>query len=696
MKECPFFNTHHAPVGAWASITFGAPGTAMSIELQDPGIKGSGILMAGTAAAGGLQTILFADMPKQSGVSLTAEGSKETMNAKIAQLLGIYNPVPESALSRELTPSRDVFSAGNVSFTTYTPYDALPDPERETIPAEACLPGVLMDVTVDNTVGTAPCTAYLGVMLQDIKKLDAYTERGLCGIRFRNDWAFSARQSDGVFLVRGMDAPRSLMAGKSKVQQNGPAFLCTVVPAGEKKTLTVCWSVYAREGSNGALPTVYYYNRFFRDLLEGAQAILDRADQLRRTAGKVDAALSREGQDESRMALFCQAVRAYYASTQLLTDENGRIRWNVCEGAYLWRNTMDLCADHITWELRRNPWVVRCLMEEFIEDYSYTDTVTFPGLPGQFSGGLSFTHDMGCYFTYAPRGSSGYESVNDSPKGFYFYMTTEELLNGIYCIAGYAIRTGDRDWLARYRLLLPALMESLENRDGPSPQQRNGVLKAASAKGGACGLESTTYDALDHSLLEASGNLYVFIKTWCALLLLKQCCAMLGDSDTAARAEAMLEKCRRSSALFVSSEHPWLKANAYQDIPGAVIAAAEPMAVPHMLGVLDGNTDPILTELLESHCRACLETGVCRDAVSGGLRLSSTSRNTWPSKSVLVIYAMEEVLGLSVPKEIEAEVIGWAQKSARALTIADQIHCDTREVVGAPYYPRIVTASVWL
>jgi hypothetical protein len=54
------------------------------------------------------------------------------------------------------------------------------------------------------------------------------------------------------------------------------------------------------------------------------------------------------------------------------------------------------------------------------------------------------------------------------------------------------------------------------------------------------------------------------------------------------------------------------------------------------------------------------------------------------------------VLGLTLPEGMVDEIIGWAQKSARVHTISDQIHADTREVVGGPYYPRIVTSVLWL
>ncbi len=695
MYTCPFFNTHHAPVGAWASLTFGAPGLGVSIDLQEPNVKKSGAILAGVAGPDGLHSIAFADAPKQQP-DLTAEGDEEKKKAAyMRNPLAAYGVYGEDELTRTLTPSRDTFRAGKVTFTTYTPYDALPDPKDGDIPALACLPGILMDVTVDNTDGTAPCTAYFGMMYHNIKAVYAFEEDGLCGVRFRNDWAFAAKKSDGAYLVRGMDAALHLSRGTSFVQQNGPTFICLPVAAGEKKTLSLTWAVHATDGSNGARNTVYYYNRYFKNPLQAANAVLENAPALRALSDKVDGELLHEGQDEARVALFCQAVRAYYASTQLLEDEEGGVRWNVGEGAYIWRNTMDLCADHITWELRRNPWIVRCLMDEFISDYMYTDRVTFPGKEGEFPGGISFTHDMGCYFSYSTHGYSAYERPNESTRGFYFYMTTEELLNGIYCLAGYALQTGDTQWLESHRDLLPALMESQENRDAPTAEERNGILKASSTRGGTCGLESTTYDALDHSLLEAAGNLYVFIKTWCSLVLLRRCCAMVNDTATAARALAMLEKCRASVAAF-KGEQPWLKANAYLDIPGAVAAAAEPLAVPHMLGVLDEKDEPLLFAELRAHSTACLQSGVCRDAATGGLRLSSTSRNTWPSKGVLTAFAMETVLGLELPDGMVEELIGWAQKSARETTISDQIHCDTREVVGGLYYPRIVTACLWL
>ena len=115
-----------------------------------------------------------------------------------------------------------------------------------------------------------------------------------------------------------------------------------------------------------------------------------------------------------------------------------------------------------------------------------------------------------------------------------------------------------------------------------------------------------------------------------------------------------------------------------------------------MLGVLNADTDPLLTEILTAHSLECLKSGVCRDGATGGLRLSSTSRNTWTSKVILTIYAMENVLDITLPEGMVQEVVNWGHVSAREATIADQIHCDVRRAIGGVYYPRIVTSCLWL
>lgn len=76
------FNTHHAPVGALSSLTFGAPGVGVSIDFCEPSLKKSGTMFVGKAGKNALRTILFADMPKEKGYDVTDEGDKEHTQKK--------------------------------------------------------------------------------------------------------------------------------------------------------------------------------------------------------------------------------------------------------------------------------------------------------------------------------------------------------------------------------------------------------------------------------------------------------------------------------------------------------------------------------------------------------------------------------------------------------------------------------------
>ncbi|MCQ2770218.1 MAG: glycoside hydrolase family 52 protein [Clostridia bacterium] len=690
---CPLFNTHHAPVGAWASLTFGVPGVACSVDLQEPNVKKTGALFIGSANKNGVRSIGFADEPIETGINVNAEGDKEKAPQKRTSKYAAYGMAKENEINRVLTPSKDTYSVDNISFTVYTPYAALPDPNISTINPIDCIPAVLIDITVDNSDSDLESVAFLGFIHTEAKRLYAQQYGNVYSLQYRNEWAFSAK-GDNVYVVRGLDAIDHLKNGTQMIQQNGPEFLCTKVAPHTKKTLTVVWSVYAIDGSNGEIPTTYYYTKFFNSLLDVTNSAFEMADVIRERSNNVDNELIKN-QDKKRMEVVSQSIRGYYASSQLLVSNDGRIHWNVGEGAYVWRNTIDLCVDHLAWELRRNPWIVRSLMEDFIDYYRYYDDVTFEGKDGTFPGGISFTHDMGCYFSYSKKGYSAYERENDTVNGFYFYMTTEELLNGIYCIAAYVLKTGDKKWLMSHADIISDLMTSLENRDAPTVVERNGILKAASTRGGNCHLESTTYDALDHSLLEASGNLYVFIKTWCSLILLEKCATLIENKDVSCRANAMLNKCRRSIDLFKTSDNH-LKSNAYRKHDGKIAAAVEPLAIPYVLGVLNANDEPLLFEILKTHINECLKPGICLDALSGGLRLSSTSRNTWVSKTILTAYVIETVLNIKLPETVIPEIVGWTQNSAKIATVADQILCDTRQMVGGPYYPRIVTSALWL
>ena len=136
-------------------------------------------------------------------------------------------------------------------------------------------------------------------------------------------------------------------------------------------------------------------------------------------------------------------------------------------------------------------------------------------------------------------------------------------------------------------------------------------------------------------------------------------------------------------------------ANLLEGGDSLVLAALDPLAVPLFCGMdEDLRRYPELIGQLKTHAETCLQPGRCLDSKSGGLRLSSASANTWPSKVALVLASTGWLENRS-PKETApgayARLGAWLQGAAKRVTVSDQIDASTGEVLGGSYYPRLVT-----
>ena len=58
-------------------------------------------------------------------------------------------------------------------------------------------------------------------------------------------------------------------------------------------------------------------------------------------------------------------------------------------------NTFDLTVDHLFFEMEFNPWTVENELDWFVRRYAYHDELRLPNDNQEYSGGISFTHDMG-------------------------------------------------------------------------------------------------------------------------------------------------------------------------------------------------------------------------------------------------------------------------------------------------------------
>jgi hypothetical protein len=701
----PLFMTHHPAPGAWAGLTFGVPGMGASIDHEHNEIDvNADLLVAVSRGPGEVRALPF--------VSGAAALDPETVQREAA--LGKLDKLPnspkarwrflrENEIEREIDPCCDRYGAGDFTFRAISRPPVFPDLEAKGALAKAAAvlnPSILLELEVDNTRSDKPAFAFIGfaIFRERLRTLDLVPEHGLCGIGLAGRWALAALPEKGVvFTVRDGAIARHVERGAAVAEHKGrEGGVMRRIEAGKRATLR-CAMAFHHEGIvTQGIPSTYAYTRHFKSAEQACRQRLMGHAAFQKESSRFDEDARRQSRDEKRHQVYAQAVRAYGANTQLAL-QGKKIAYNVSEGCFYWRNTMDLCADHLPFELATSPWLVRNLLDQFLARYVYRDRLKFPGVSGLKPGGLSFTHDMGSYTAYTPKGSGGYEQAGLT--GCYSFMTQEELLNGIYLLCGYALASGDARWPKKQAPIFRELLVSLERRDHFDPSSWDGILKGESDRVGETGAEITSYDALDHSLMAARGNTYIAVKTWCAALLLEAALRKLGMAGEARRASAFADRTASTLEKAFDSTLSIFPANLYQAFESRVSAIVEPLAVPLFLGLEKRlRSYGAFVEKLRSHLERCLTVGTCIDAQSGGLRLSSTSTNTWPSKSALVLHVAESFLGFDLEKNhptLMREYIHWCQISARESTIADQILSDTRAFKMGHYYPRMVTTALW-
>jgi len=350
--------------------------------------------------------------------------------------------------------------------------------------------------------------------------------------------------------------------------------------------------------------------------------------------------------------------------------------------------------------LRWHPWAVRNALDLFASRYSYRDTVH--SADGRHAeGGISFTHDMGVMNQFTPEGRSSYECWE--LHGCFSQMTCEQLVNWVCCALTYAADTNDSSWLRGKVQILLDCARSLRNRDDPDPAQRTGILKWDSDRCGT-GSEITTYDSLDISLGQARNNLYLAVKTWAAWVLLEKAFQELELAADAQAAKGTADLAAASIVAHFEADTGMFPAVFEGGNRSRIIPAVEGLVFSIYLkhrDILDRKGRfSLLLNRLETHLKNVLVPGICLDATSGGWKLSSTSTNTWMSKIALCQHVARQLFPASLtPQALAADAVhaDWESRpGCGANAMCDQIESTTGRAVGSKYYPRIVSAILWM
>jgi len=713
------FYAHHSPFGAFASFTLGRYGKKGGFGLELAGPAQQDVYVALVRPGQGVQALPFYAGAQSGGSEAYTGGPSGDEHFPLT-----WTAFAEKKISRTMGWASDTWNAGDLSFTLYTPFGTVPDPlqtDDETLRRHLC-PAILAEITVDNTGGDTGAFAFFGMGGGDpLRALSETTAGGLRGIARETQYGFAVvpgPDSDGAreVLTWGIqeavskagveDAPLNRLANRGGV--------LLPVPAGSVRTFTLILGFYRGGVVTSGIPASYLYTRLFTGLEDVLGFAARHAEALKAVARQRDEELDEAPLGDERKFLLAHATHSYHGSTMLLHDELGEMMlsprdsrhrplWCVNEGEYRMLNTFDLTVDHAFWEMRYHPWSLRNTLDLFVKRYAYADEVQDATLPDRphHPGGISFTHDMGVANQFSPPGYSSYERPDLSDC--FSYMTAEQLANWCLCAALYGLGTQDIFWLALRRETLVACLHSLMNRDSPDEGRRDGVMAMDSSRCGI-GQEITTYDSLDASLGQARGNAYLAVKIWAAYLALSRCFDKLGCENEAVAAEEEAARAAGTIASNFDRKKRFLPAVFETGNPGhesRIIPAIEGLVFPQVLGdgVALSENGPFgeLIVILKQHLETVLKKGVCLDRKSGGFKMSSTSENTWMSKIFLSQYVAESVLGVPLAPSVDAAHAKWQREGdCRDYAFTDQVRSTDGKDLGSRFYPRGVTAILWL
>lgn len=700
MPQNMFFNAHHSPIGSFSSFTLGFKGAAGGFDLEAGKPPRQNIYI-------GLQrkdSDHFDTLPFHEQLGDDESKRYDIENPDPNQNKPrVLHPFADEEITREFSLTTDTWKAGDLTFRIYSPVRSVPDPEKaseEELKA-VLLPALLVEIEVDNTASTTERRAFFGFQGNDpyssLRRLDDNSTE-LTGV------------GEGRFLAIAAEkgTARSAQEFKmedillAKFEENWTFGLGRVgslvmdVPAGVRQTyrFAVCFhrSGYVTSGIDAS----YYYNRYFSNVESVAEYALSHFEELKQLALQENDMVNNKGLSEDQTFMLAHAIRSYYGSTQLL-DYKGKPFWIVNEGEYRMMNTFDLTVDQLFYELRMNPWTVRNELDMFVDRFSYVDTVRFPGDETEYPGGISFTHDMGVANAVSRPGYSSYEKYGID--GCFSHMTHEQLVNWVLTAAVYLEHTGDDAWMKQNLTVLESCLQSMVNRDHPDPEQRNGVMGLDSSRtmGGA---EITTYDSLDVSLGQARNNIYLAGKCWAAYLAMEKIFREFGRAELSKTAEVQADRCAATIVASVTEEG-YIPAVIGEGNDSKIIPAIEGLVFPYFTGcknALDrsGRFGSYIAAL-EQHLQAVLVPGVCLFE-NGGWKISSTSNNSWLSKVYLCQFIAREILGLEwdeAGRQADRAHVEWLTHPELSIwSWSDQII--SGEITGSKYYPRGVTAILWL
>jgi len=735
----PFYNSQHSPVGAFASFTLGFKGASggLGVELSGPARQNVYIGAESSDHPGQFFALPFYDdvIDHHAETEPTAQdvwGDSDKRSGVRSDKPDANNPpvkivsFADEKIIRRTTPARDIWRCGGLEFKIYTPFPSIPDMTLEaefmsvdpSIIKDVLIPAVFAELTVDNSANAKPRKAFFGYEGGDpynaMRRIDSWEKSGddkagtgrpskVAGIDNMNIKGIAQGGVTGIFT----DAPDAVCALAFSPDElladdisdrltfglGTTGLIVMTAKPYEARTWRFAVCFYRAGVATTGIETCYMYTRHFKDIEDTAGYALKNFERYRAEAANFDTTVAERRLSGDRLFMLSQAVKSYYGSTQLLFDRKaGLPLWIVNEGAYRMMNTLDLAVDQLFFEMLKNPWTVRSVLDQYAGRYSYTDYVK--SASGRKSpGGISFAHDMGVANVFSAPGRSAYELRGRS--GCYSYMTQEQLVNWILCAGVYWEGSGDIGWLESRRQVIWQSLTSMLSRDSATDADRDGVMDLDSLKTGA-GAEITTYDNVDTALGRARRSSYLAVKCWAAYLALADMFGALNLVGAVRAASDQAERCADTIMKYRNADGT-IPALLEEGDTAVTLSLVEGLVYPVVMGLFE---DMALSEkycgfisALKKHFEVALEKG-CKFP-DGSWKMSKTSDNSWLSKTFLCQFIAEKVFKLPPDEEADKIHASWLLDPDNAIqAFSDQMRAG--KICGSAYYPRGVTSILWL
>ncbi len=686
VKDSDFYSLHGI-WGAYGALALGRLGHGAGVvvgDVQPP----KRALFAGYSV-GEDKPVLFPFAPDvKVGRGAEAYTGEKSAMPELPPFLPAYVPFEtfgQGEITRSLSLSGETWKAGRIALEVVSFLGQVPDPAQSTREElrDGMCPAIYVRITFDNTDGRAPLVGVFG--MQGIRRplSDANPDK-LLGFAHMTDWGFATLPAEGVREVMDWMALSASFAKEKRVHRKLGSEGCLRfdVPAGAKREYVIAVGVHRDGVVTSGVKTRSFQASLFSDVDEVLSFALARSTKALAKARELDGLLAASPISDDRKFLVAHAVHSYLASTELLMDEAGKPVFVVNEGEYQMMNTVDLTIDQAFHELVYSPWTVKNELDFLISQSSYRDSI-----------GIAITHDQGVADCFTPKGTSSYELPRLT--GCFSFMSYEETLNWILLACLYCANSDDGSWLRDNAKTLADATASIIARDGNG----DGIMDRDSdrCEGGA---EITTYDSLDASLGQARNNLYVAVKAWAALTCAEATLSRAGVPSIATTATATADRIASSVLARVVEPEGYIPAVFEGGNDSRIIPAVEGLAYPALCGIpeavsLSGRNAAFI-KALKRHLEAVLVTGVCLDPVSGGWKLSSTSKNTWPSKIYISQFVAENILGIDDDRtKRDAAHVRWQCVGCADFAATDQLDSSTGKDLGSRLYPRLVSSVLW-